>query len=133
MVLNSRKKPGGFPTLWSGTSNLEKFDFALCNIVDEVSWVVTEFTLLAARPPHVILLRKDWDEVRRPGLEVGSVKDFGGTTWDGEWWPSSPEGPLSIAECGIGRCCWNPSVFGSGLVVMMSAYLIMGFAARPGR
>jgi len=85
MVLISWRNPGAFPTLCSGTSRVDKVDLALCIMVNDDapgSWS-TEFGMVAARPPYVILLRTDWADVRRPGLGA-SENDLGGTGWDGE-------------------------------------------------
>jgi len=88
MVLSSCRNPGGFPTLCSGTNRLgkvDRVDLALCTMVNDDapgSWS-TEFGIVVARPPYVILLRMDCADVRRPGLGV-SENDLGGMGWDGE-------------------------------------------------
>ena len=87
IVLNSRMKPGAFPTLCSGTNRLESFVLTVCtnDVVDTLLMLASAGrSFFALQPPYVILLRKDWAEVRRPPLCGGSVKDLGGAGWEGE-------------------------------------------------
>lgn len=85
MVLSSWKNPGGFPTLCSGTSRVDKVDLAFCTMVndDAPGSRLAKLGMVVALPPYVILLRADCADVRRPGLGV-SENDLGGAGCDGE-------------------------------------------------
>ena len=78
--------PGGLPTLCSGTNRVETLVLTLCKNGGAGGFVSVPagVSTFEPRPPHVILLRKDWDDVRRPRLGCGSEKDLGGAVCEGE-------------------------------------------------
>ena len=92
IVLNSRTKPGGFPTLYSGTNNVDIVVLTLSNNGLFGAGFSLESAALSGfgrRPPQVALRREDWAEVRRRPY-WGSEVDLGGGTWKGEWGTGSP-------------------------------------------
>lgn len=131
IVLNSRAKPGAFPTLCCGTNKTESLVLTRSSIGIEalLSSVLAGFSTFADRPPHVILLRNDWAELRGPRRVSGpgSEKDLDGTVCEGDWYPPSWSKSLSMVGCVDEGCSENVSSVAGGLAV----YLTECFAASP--